>query len=199
MERPELYCRQPGRFRRWEIGSVIDAEGDFRVMDGGVAADNTRLYVVYRRDPDLREDLQTVLSFLGVNPHPSADTTRAEGGAPPANSTPEAADAIGVALVDPSHGAETRDRPAPTTPPAGELTSGLVRDTLRLPDPLVDQQLVRLPGLFVRWELEPLIEPGVEYHIEPAGRLREGTDLFAVFEKRDSAQTGSSDMQRPER
>ena len=50
--------------------------------------------------------------------------------------------------------------------------------------PLRPVQLVRMPGLFLRWELEPLFEPGADYHIEPAGALMGGSELFAVFQKK---------------
>lgn len=42
-------------------------------------------------------------------------------------------------------------------------------------------QYVRLPGLFRRWELEQVIEPGKDFHLEEAGTTSDGTPLFAVY------------------
>ena len=42
---------------------------------------------------------------------------------------------------------------------------------------------LRLPGLFRRWELEQVIEPGEDIRIEEAGSACDGTPLFAVYRK----------------
>ena len=41
--------------------------------------------------------------------------------------------------------------------------------------------LLRLPGLFRRWELEQIVEAGNDYRIEDAGTAGDGTPLFAVY------------------
>ena len=50
-----------------------------------------------------------------------------------------------------------------------------------------DDDFVRLPGLFRRWEIEQVVDPEAEFHIEGAGTSFDGTDLFAVY-RRDKAQ-----------
>ena len=42
-------------------------------------------------------------------------------------------------------------------------------------------ELFRMPGLFRRWELGQLLEPGRSYHLEDAGVTREGTQLLAIY------------------
>jgi len=193
MEQPGLYSRLPGRFRRWEVGSVIDPDGDFRVTEGGSTSDNTRLYLVYRRDPNLHEDLQTVLRFLCVSPKSGGDSTAAKASTLSASSPPEAPGTIGMEAVDPVDpddpvappcGADAQDRAALANPAAGERGSGAIPQTLRLENPMLDQQLVQLPGLFGRREIGEVIGPDAHYHIEPFGTLQDGTDVFVVFEKR---------------
>jgi hypothetical protein len=49
-----------------------------------------------------------------------------------------------------------------------------------------DDDFVRLPGLFRRWEIEQVVDPNAEFHIEGAGTAFDGTDLFAVY-RRDKA------------
>ena len=46
-----------------------------------------------------------------------------------------------------------------------------------------DDDFIRLPGLFPRWDLERVIEPGVGYAIEDAGSAEDGTPLFFVFRR----------------
>lgn len=46
-----------------------------------------------------------------------------------------------------------------------------------------DDEFVRLPGLYRRWEFERVIEPGRDLHIEEAGAASDGTPLFAVYER----------------
>jgi len=40
---------------------------------------------------------------------------------------------------------------------------------------------LRLPGLFRRYEVSDLIEPGDEFHVEEAGEAADGTTLFAIY------------------
>src|SRR5512144_1114534 len=50
--------------------------------------------------------------------------------------------------------------------------------------------LLRLPGLFRRWELEQIVEAGKDYRIEDAGTANDGTPLFAVYRRQpDGAMT----------
>jgi hypothetical protein len=41
--------------------------------------------------------------------------------------------------------------------------------------------LVRVPGLFRRWELGNVIEAGRDVRLEEAGTTSDGTELFAVY------------------
>jgi hypothetical protein len=50
-----------------------------------------------------------------------------------------------------------------------------------------DDDFVRLPGLFRRWEIEQVVDPEAEFHIEGAGTVFDGTDLFAIY-RRDKTQ-----------
>jgi len=42
---------------------------------------------------------------------------------------------------------------------------------------------VRLAGLYRRWELDRVIEPGTDFHFEEAGTASDGTPLFAVYRR----------------
>lgn len=53
------------------------------------------------------------------------------------------------------------------------------------------EDFIRLPGLFRRWEIEQVVEPGKSFHLEVAGDTADGTTLFAVY-RRDRTQTSSS-------
>ena len=46
-----------------------------------------------------------------------------------------------------------------------------------------DDAFIRLPGLFRRWELEQVLDPGNDFHFEPAGEAADGTALFAVYRR----------------
>lgn len=48
-------------------------------------------------------------------------------------------------------------------------------------DDIGEQELVRLPGLYRRWELAQILESGIDYRIEDAGETRDGAALLAVF------------------
>jgi hypothetical protein len=45
------------------------------------------------------------------------------------------------------------------------------------------EEFARLPGLFRRWELEQVVVPGVDFHLEEAGTASDGTPLFAVYRR----------------
>jgi len=49
--------------------------------------------------------------------------------------------------------------------------------------PHLADQFIRLPGLFRRWEIEQVIEPGMDFHLEEAGATSDGTPLFAVYRR----------------
>ncbi len=44
-----------------------------------------------------------------------------------------------------------------------------------------DEELVRIPGLYRRWELAQILESGIDYRIEDAGETHDGAALVAVF------------------
>ena len=54
------------------------------------------------------------------------------------------------------------------------------------------RDLRRLPGLFRRWEVAQILEPGLDYHLEDAGRTSDGAPLVAVYrgDRRHSATVG---------
>jgi hypothetical protein len=41
----------------------------------------------------------------------------------------------------------------------------------------------RVPGLFRRWELAQLLEPGVDYRLEAAGETEDGAPLIALYRR----------------
>ncbi len=45
------------------------------------------------------------------------------------------------------------------------------------------KQYRRVPGLFRRWELEHLIEPGFEYFVEESGQDAGGSELYALYRR----------------
>lgn len=47
----------------------------------------------------------------------------------------------------------------------------------------IDEEFLRLPGLFRRWELEQVLQPGTDFHLEEAGTTSDGTTLFAVYRR----------------
>ena len=49
--------------------------------------------------------------------------------------------------------------------------------------PSEDEDFVRLPGLFRRWEIEQVVDPGADFHLEEAGDASDGTPLFAVYRR----------------
>lgn len=46
---------------------------------------------------------------------------------------------------------------------------------------LGDDEWLRLPGLFRRWDLEQVVDADHDFHVEPAGHCEDGTQLFAVY------------------
>lgn len=51
------------------------------------------------------------------------------------------------------------------------------------PIPSIDDDFVRLPGLFRRWELNDVIDLGADFHLEDAGEAADGTQLIAVYRR----------------
>ena len=51
------------------------------------------------------------------------------------------------------------------------------------PSVTAEDDYVRLPGLFRRWEIEQVLEPGLDFHLEEAGEASDGTPLFAVYRR----------------
>ena len=51
------------------------------------------------------------------------------------------------------------------------------------PSVAAEDDYVRLPGLFRRWEIEQVLEPGLDFHLEEAGEASDGTPLFAVYRR----------------
>ncbi len=47
-----------------------------------------------------------------------------------------------------------------------------------------DDQFVRVPGLFRRWEFEAVLLPGFDYRIEEHGSDACGTRLFAIYRRK---------------
>ena len=47
--------------------------------------------------------------------------------------------------------------------------------------PCATEELLRLPGLFRRWEFEQVINGSDEFHITEAGATDDGTPLFIVY------------------
>jgi hypothetical protein len=43
------------------------------------------------------------------------------------------------------------------------------------------EELLRLPGLFRRWEFEQVLDGSDEFHVEVAGATSDGTKLFAIY------------------
>lgn len=54
------------------------------------------------------------------------------------------------------------------------------RSTTPTPPPR-PEDLVRLPGLFRRWELSEVIDADREFIVEEAGEDQSGTKLFRIF------------------
>ena len=49
------------------------------------------------------------------------------------------------------------------------------------------EDFVRLPGLFRRWEIEQVLVPGADFHLEDAGEASDGTPLYAVYRREPAA------------
>ena len=46
----------------------------------------------------------------------------------------------------------------------------MTHEPIPIHDPPGDEDFIRLPGLFRRWELNDVIELGADFHLEDAGR-----------------------------
>ena len=67
----------------------------------------------------------------------------------------------------------------------------MTHETIPIHDLPGDEDFIRLPGLFRRWELNDVIELGADFHLEDAGEAADGTQLIAVY-RRERTQTSSS-------
>jgi hypothetical protein len=56
----------------------------------------------------------------------------------------------------------------------------LAHDIVSLPG---DDDFIRLPGLFRRWELNEVFDLGADFHLEDAGETADGTSLIAVYRR----------------
>lgn len=161
MERPDQFVRVPGSSRYWEIGQVVNPHADYRVREDGATSDNTRLFSVYRRALEsFDEDADTQLSLAGIGPTPEG--------------SPAIADACDLGATPRAAADDNRPIAYALVPEHEHEHAGA--------------ELVRLPGLYVGWDLQRLlavgITPGTEYQIEPAGtRLGNGGELFAIFQR----------------
>jgi hypothetical protein len=52
------------------------------------------------------------------------------------------------------------------------------------------EELLRLPGLFRRWEFEQVLDGSDEFHVEAAGATNDGTKLFAVYYREQALARG---------
>lgn len=64
------------------------------------------------------------------------------------------------------------------------------------PLPVCHDELCRLPGLFRRWELSQVLDPGHDYRIEDAGATSDGAPLFAIYKGIAFAAAASSSRAR---
>jgi len=46
-----------------------------------------------------------------------------------------------------------------------------------------DEDFIRLPGLYRRWELGDVLDIGSDFHLEDAGDAADGTQLIAVYRR----------------
>jgi hypothetical protein len=64
------------------------------------------------------------------------------------------------------------------------------------PSPSIDDEFLRLPGLFRRWELEQVVNPGTDFHLEEAGEASDGTPLFAVYRRERTTSSSNPNPQK---
>lgn len=62
-----------------------------------------------------------------------------------------------------------------------------------------DDDFVRLPGLFRRWEIEQVLEPAADFHLEEAGDASDGTPLFAVYRRERTKSSSSTTTTHPKK
>lgn len=60
-----------------------------------------------------------------------------------------------------------------------------------------DEDFIRLPGLFRRWELNDVVELGADFHIEDAGEAADGTQLIAVYRRERRSTPNDSSNPNP--
>jgi hypothetical protein len=57
---------------------------------------------------------------------------------------------------------------------------------------LETRSFVRVPGLFRKWEIEQVVEPGSDLHVEAAGEAEDGTPLYVIYKRTAPDQTSGS-------
>lgn len=62
--------------------------------------------------------------------------------------------------------------------------------------PIPAAEMVRLPGLYRRWELPDVLKDHQAFHIEDAGTHRDGTPLVAIYAAGDSDPQMDGDARR---
>jgi len=45
-----------------------------------------------------------------------------------------------------------------------------------------------MPGLYRRWELQQVIEPGEDFYVENAGVCEDGTSLLAIYHRQHAGE-----------
>ena len=60
-----------------------------------------------------------------------------------------------------------------------------------------DEDFIRLPGVFRRWELNDVVELGADFHLEDAGEAADGTQLIAVYRRERRSPRNDSSTTNP--
>ncbi len=47
-----------------------------------------------------------------------------------------------------------------------------------------DDDFIRLPGFYCRWEFEQVLKPGYDLRIEEANPASDGTPLFTIYKRK---------------
>lgn len=60
-----------------------------------------------------------------------------------------------------------------------------------------DEDFIRLPGVFRRWELNDVVALGADFHLEDAGEAADGTQLIAVYRRERRSPRNDSSTTNP--
>jgi hypothetical protein len=77
--------------------------------------------------------------------------------------------------------------------------AAMLGERLKSFPPIIDleENFLRLPRLFRRWELKDIVEAGPDFHFEEAGTTEDGTALFAVYRpERSDGSNLAKEMER---